>query len=71
MSKLSLNTLVYEIITIDNKNYYLLDKLKIILNGDNEIVGFYNYEYSIMCKTEEENTKYILDNRDKFFFYKI
>ena len=60
--------MIFEIITIDDKNYYLLDKLKLIVNNKNEIIGIYDYYYSTLSKTEEENTKYILENKNKFFF---
>ena len=58
----SLNILLYDIISIDGKNYYLLDKLKIILNEHNKIVGCYNKDYTTISKTEQEIVKYIIDN---------
>jgi len=60
--------MIFEIITIDDINYYLLDKLKLIVNNKNEIIGIYDYYYSTLSKTEEENTKYIIENKIKFFF---
>lgn len=63
MASLSLNTLIYDIVCINNKNYYILDKLKIIVDENNKVVGIYNNNYSTISKTEEEITKYILDNK--------
>ena len=68
MPSLSLNTIICDMITINNKNYYVFDKLKIILNDQNKIVGVYNNNYSIISKTEEEITKYIIDNKCLNFF---
>ena len=62
MATLSLNTLIYDIVCINNKNYYILDKLKIIVDENNKVVGIYNNNYSTISKTEEEIKKYILDN---------
>ena len=62
MASLSLNTLIYDIVCINNKNYYILDKLKIIVDENNKVVGIYNNNYSTISKTEEEIKKYILDN---------
>ena len=62
MASLSLNTIICDTVTINNKNYYVFDKLKIILNDKNKIVGIYNNNYSTISKTEEEITKYIIDN---------
>ena len=63
MSSLSLNTVICDMITINDKTYYLFDKMKIILNDKNVIVGIYDNNYSIISKTEEEITKYIIDNK--------
>ena len=54
----SINTLLYDIVSIDGNNYYLLDKLKIILNEKNKVVGFYNKNYTTISKTEEDIVKY-------------
>ena len=59
----SLNTSLYDIISIDGKNYYLLDKLKIILNENNKIVGIYDKNYTTISKTEEEIIKYVIDKK--------
>jgi hypothetical protein len=67
MSILSLDTMIYDIVSINNVNYYILDKLKIIVNDKNELVGVYNYNYSTISKTEEEITKYIIDNKCLIF----
>ena len=61
-SLLSLNTIICDMITINDIKYYVFDKLKIILNDKNKIVGIYNNNYSTISKTEEEITKYIIDN---------
>ena len=58
----SLNPL-YEIVSISGENYYILDNLKIIVNINNKIVGFYNNNYTIISKTEKEIVKYIIDNK--------
>jgi hypothetical protein len=63
----SINTLLYDIVSIDGNNYYLLDKLKIILNEKNKVVGFYNKNYTTISKTEQEIVKYIIDNNCLFF----
>ena len=44
-SLLSLNTIICDMITINDIKYYVFDKLKIILNDRNEIVGIYNNNY--------------------------
>ena len=62
MASLSLNNIICDMVTINDKNYYVFDKLKIILNDKNKIVGIYNNNYSTISKTEEEITKYIIDN---------
>jgi hypothetical protein len=59
----SLNISLYDIVSIDGRNYYLLDKLKIILNENIKIVGVYNKNYTTISKTEEEIIKYIIDNK--------
>ena len=68
MTSLLSSNMIFEIITIDDKNYYLFDKLKIIVNDKNEIIGRYHYDYSTLSKTEEENTIYIIENKKRFFF---
>ena len=66
-SLLSLNTIICDMITINDIKYYVFDKLKIILNDRNEIVGIYNNNYCTISKTEEEITKYIIDNKCLIF----
>ena len=55
------NTKVYDVIEYNDKKYYIDDKLKNIYNENVCLILQYK-NYSVIGKSNEENSKYFLDN---------